>query len=431
MSVLKHPAHVTAISETGNRSYSLEVLQTKLLQFSLFNFFLLSVVGIVLRAYPLTAIPFFQYKNVLHAHSHFAFGGWVIPALTFLVIKFFPELSSTVAYRHWRNIIVLLFISAYGMLLSFPFQGYGAISILFSTLSILASFYLGIVIWKAARKFQLFTSHYFLLAGLFFCFISAIGPFSTAPLIAMGKAGTPLYFNAIYFYLHFQYNGFFTFTVLAVLYKLIEQNKPVNNGKLVFRLLSFACIPTYFLSVLWTEPSLSFYIIGGSAALLQLAAVAWLLKDIKAIGWKSDWQGWLFRIAIFVFIIKNVLQLLSAFPSIARLAFQNRNFIIAYLHLVLLGFISIFIFSVVLKTTTSHFSKILHRGLMCFLFAFLTTELLLVIQAGGYLSFFNITNYLFLLFGLSLFFPAGLWMIWLSYHLQYRYKKNWHLVGNH
>ena len=76
--------------------------------FANFNFFLLSLVGLLLRAWPLVTIPFFHYKNVLHAHSHFAFGGWVMPILFALLIKYFPELVRRIAYYHLKNIAGLL-----------------------------------------------------------------------------------------------------------------------------------------------------------------------------------------------------------------------------------------------------------------------------------------------------------------------------------
>ncbi len=352
MNLKRHLSEFSIIAGNADAGYLL--LQKRLLFFCLLNFFLLALIGLILRAYPIFSIPVFSYKNVLHTHSHFAFGGWIIPMLLFLILKFFPEIRTAVAYHHWRNSIVLMLVSAYGMLLSFPFQGYGAVSIVFSTLSIAAGFYSGILIRNAIRQHPCTVSHSFLLAGFFYYFLSAAGPLATGPLIAMGKAGSAMYYNAIYFYLHFQYNGFFTFIVLALLYKMVEQHQPLTNGKRVFRLLNIACIPAYFLSVLWTQPSIILYVTGGAAALLQVIAVIWLLKDIKGISWKNDLQGLLFRIAIFAFIVKLVLQLLSSFPSIAELAYQNRNFIIAYLHLVLLGFVSVFIFGAILKLSLIH-----------------------------------------------------------------------------
>ena len=411
ISVITRAAAFNFTTEKSTASYPL--LQKKLLSVCLFNFFLLSLVGLLLRAYPLVSIPFVTYKNVLHAHSHFAFGGWITPVLIYLILRFFPVIQNPSAYHHWRKIITLMLVSAYGMLLSFPFQGYGGISIVFSTLSIAAGFYAGIIIHFASKPQFFLASWSFLRTGFLYFAISAIGPFATGPLIALGKAGTPLYYNAIYFYLHFQYNGFFTFIVLAVLYKLIERNKSFNHGKLVFRLMNIACIPAYVLSVLWTQPTILLNIIGGTAALLQLTALYFLLKDITGLKWETDIQHWLFRIAIFALLVKSLLQLLSALPFVAQLAYQNRNFVIAYLHLVLIGFISVFVFSVMARPTS--FSRLFYNGILAFLFAFISTELILVLQAAGYLEFLPTQFYLRLLFSLSIFFPAGLLLLFINH----------------
>jgi hypothetical protein len=420
MNVIDHQsAHSIPTANTTNTKTGYLGLPQQLLRICILNFFLLSLIGLLLRAWPIFHIPYLIYKNVLHAHSHFAFGGWVTPVLAFLILRFFPELYTMTTYRHWRNSIVLMLLSSYGMLLTFPFQGYGAASIIFSTLSIGAGFYLGIIIRLASRGQLFLTSGDFLIAGFFYFFISAIGPFATGPLVATGNAGTTIYYNAIYFFLHFQYNGFFTFIVLALLYKLIERNKTVNNGKVVFWLLNIACIPAYFLSVLWAKPHVIFYVIGGCAALIQLIAAILLLNDIKGLGWNSPMLGWLFRIAIFAFIFKSVLQLLSTFPPIADLAYQNRNFIIAYLHLVLLGFISLFVIVFLLSSKILPGSLLLYNGIRCFGFAFLSTELLLVLQAGGYLDFLPSLIYQRLLFALSIFFPAGsVILLQTSYRIQ-------------
>lgn len=398
------------------------LLQKRLLSICLFNFFLLSLLGLLLRAYPIHSIPFFTYKNLLHAHSHFAFGGWVTPVLIYLTLRFFPDVQTNSTYYHWRNIITLLLVSAYGMLLSFPFQGYGVVSIVFSTLSIAAGFYAGIIIRAAVKPKFFLSSSSFLQAGFLYFALSAIGPFATAPLIALGKAGTPLYYNAIYFYLHFQYNGFFTFIVLAVVYKIIERRKSFNHGKLVFRLMNMACIPAYALSILWTQPSILLNITGGVAALLQLTAIFFLLKDIKGLEWGKGIQRRLFQISIFAFIVKSLLQLLSALPLVADLAYQNRNFVIAYLHLVLIGFISVFVFSVIARSIS--YGRLLHNGILAFLFAFISTELLLVFQAAGYLEALPSHSYVHLLFWFSIFFPAGLLLLFIA-HL----KQTSHLIA--
>jgi hypothetical protein len=397
--------------EAENSAEPVSTLQQRLLSISLFNFFLLSVVGLYLRAYSVLPVGYFDYKNLLHAHSHFAFGGWIIPMLVLVVMKCFPELSSKVAYVLWRNIVLLFLISAYGMLFTFPFQGYGPYSITFSTISLATSFYFGIVVMNAMKKGEAPISWSFLRAGFMYAFLSAIGPFATAPIMSMGNGGTPLYYDAIYFYLHFQYNGFFVFLILAAVYRFIEQRRPTHNGKISFLLFNLSCVPAYCLSILWSDPGWIFNLVGGMAALLQIVATYFLLKDVWGIKIKNDLQKIFIRIAFVAFVIKNILQLLSAVPFIAQLAYQTRNFIIAYLHLVLLGSISIFLLIIISNLYQFYQSRNFKIGLWLFLFAFITTESVLLLNGIGLIRG---SSYPVLMFFLSIFFPTALALIWLS-----------------
>ena len=122
-----------------SQSLNKDSLQRVLLAVSIVNLLLVSLLGLVLRSVPVFGGLPLPYDNFLHAHSHFAFGGWATPAIVWMVMFYFPEVKANVSYSHWRNIIVLMFVSAYGMLLSFPFQGYGTVSIIFSTLSLIAT----------------------------------------------------------------------------------------------------------------------------------------------------------------------------------------------------------------------------------------------------------------------------------------------------
>lgn len=367
--------NVNRVTKTSQNTH----LQRVVSRFALFNLFLVTLLGIFLRSIPITGVAVSFYKNLLHAHSHFAFGGWVMPALLALIMKYFPELTAGISYRHWRNIVVLLLISAYGMLLSFPFQGYGAVSIFFSTLSILASFYLAWLIWRIKGVPKNTVAMRFLLAGSVYLVLSAAGPFATAPLIAMGRAGTPLYFNAIYFYLHFQYNGWFCFALLAVLYKITGTEK-TRYANSVFVLFNVACIPAYFLSTLWSHPPGFFYVLGGLAALVQVAALLYLLADMHCSNTFLKLH-WLIRLALFAFAAKILLQLAGAFPVIADMAYRHRNFIIAYLHLVLLGFVSFF--TIGAMDICDSQNPALKKAMAWFVTAWVMTELLLACQACG------------------------------------------------
>jgi hypothetical protein len=332
--------------------------------------------------------------------------------LVWLIMKFFPEISDRIPYYQWRNLIACIFISAYGMLLSFPFQGYALLSIIFSTLSVIAGFYLAWMIWQTSSNQKHLVSVLFLRAGIIYMILSSLGPFATGPLVVMGKTTTNLYSDVIYFYLHFQYNGWFCFLILAVIMKLLEKQGILKQGKRIFLLFNLSCLPAFFLSTLWHHPGLVFNIIGGFAGLTQLAAMYYLIKDCKNLKFENPFLNSLFRFILAALVLKLVLQFLSAFPLIADLAFQNRGFIIAYLHLVLLGFISL---SAILFLFSSEIGLVNHQmksAILVFIFSFVTTELLLVLQPIAGLMKFSIPFYPQILFSLSIFYPLSvLWMV--------------------
>lgn len=389
----------SAIRETESKAR----LQQRLLLISFANLLVVALLGVLLRTFPFfTSFPL-AYKNVLHGHSHFAFTGWVMLVLFVLLIKSFPSLHEKIAYSHWRNTAMLILLSAYGMLVAFPLQGYKAVSISFSTFAIVATVYLTVVVNRALLTLPATTSHQFVKWGLLYACLSSFGPFALGPLMAMGKSGSSLYFDAIYFYLHFQYNGFFTFFVLAFLYRMLEKRGSTAHGKKVFLLLNTALLPAFALSILWHQPSIFFNWIGGAAALLQLAAVFYLLKDISKA--RID-KSFLLTLSLSALVLKSLLQVFSAFPAVAQLAYGQRNLVIAYLHLVLLGFVSVFVFSRLLPKNKSTMA-----GLGLFLFSFFTTESLLVLQATGASFFFSIPLYTEMLLGFSLFFPVGIFFL--------------------
>ncbi|RYZ25515.1 MAG: hypothetical protein EOO10_18075, partial [Chitinophagaceae bacterium] len=316
-------------NEEKRQATGKEVLQKQIIQLAFVNLFLVALLGLLLRSFPFLEQFPLAFRNVLHGHSHFAFGGWVLPVLVGLVMKYFPEIKKQVAFRHWRNITVLVFVSAYGMLLFFPFYGYKGIPIFFSTLSIVATTYLSIVIWKVSSPAGFVTSRRFLTWGLVYGTISAIGPFSTVPLIINGQQGSNFYFDLIYFYLHFQYNGFFTFLVLAVLFRWLEKKGMAKNGRTIFYLMNLACVPAYALSVLWHQPGIAWNIVGGIASVVQLVGAIYLWKGVRG---RIKNTHFVLRLSFFFFSLKLLLQAAGSFPFVATMAYENRNFVIAYLH---------------------------------------------------------------------------------------------------
>ena len=58
---------------------------------SLLNLTVVALLCLLMRSKMLFSIPFLNYKNILNAHSHFAFSGWVgLALMTYLIYDVLP-----------------------------------------------------------------------------------------------------------------------------------------------------------------------------------------------------------------------------------------------------------------------------------------------------------------------------------------------------
>lgn len=395
---------------------------------ALLGLVVIALLGLLLRWMLVAPVVGLNYKYLLHAHSHAALLGWLYPVLFIALLHAYlpPEVRNKKVYfrQFWLSQAAVL-----GMLLSFPVQGYAAVSITFSTAHILLSYWFILRFWKDAREQRTNSgvhglSFLFIKAALFFLALSSLGPWAMGPIMATGHSGTALYYNAIYFYLHFLYNGWFTFAVLGLLFWLLEKYDISFNtkyGLLFFRLMFWSCLPAYLLSVLWVKPDAIVYFVGGLAALAQVLALGLLLGLLWPVRRQlyrlfSGWGRAILILAGTAFILKTLMQFSTAFPYMADLAYNLRFFIIGYLHLVLIGFVSFFMFAWLAQQGWVSFSRSISRwGMGVFILAFIVTEALLFGQ-GLYLWLASgaIPKYNELLFGVSVFLPLGALLFFIS-----------------
>ncbi|KIC89488.1 hypothetical protein [Flavihumibacter sp. ZG627] len=378
---------------------------------ALFNLLLVATAGVLLRLKILTPLTWLNHKYMLHAHSHFAFAGWVSLFLMAAMIGNLPEKYS----KGYERILIAYTITAYGMLFSFPFQGYGAVSIFFSTLSVLVSWWFAIRLWKSISDENIcpvIVSN--TKWSLAFLILSAVGTFYLAWLMANKVDNPSLYFGAVYFYLHFQYNGWFFFSITAL---FLSRVSPAYRQKLKrpLQILALACIPAFFLSALWMRLPSWMYYTAGAAAIVQLFAFGQLLlllvRDARNhIADKVVQTIW--GLSLLALAIKFLLQSLSVFPSLSKYAFAYRPVVIGYLHLVLLGFVSLFQIGWLIKQgcLPSGNQKI-PASVWAFITGFILTEGTLMAQGISSMFFVAIphTNEMLLVAALFLF--AGIaWM---------------------
>ncbi|MBK5212400.1 MAG: hypothetical protein JJE55_01915 [Flavobacteriaceae bacterium] len=374
-------------------------------------FLIVAMMGILLRFYFVIDLPF-NYKFLLHAHSHTALLGWIYLGLTTLIYRIF--LSETQKQKLYKRIFVFTNVCILGMLVTFPFQGYALFSIIFSTLFLFASYWFA---WFAMKyipeHFKARFSWRLIKTALWYLVVSSIGPWTIGGVMATLGPESIWYKTSIYFYLHFQYNGWFILALLGVLFYILEERGVVFNPqklKSFFLLLNFGVLFTVFLSVLWFVPPTVFYLFGLAGAVAQLLAfyeLYLLLKEhfplLKRLFIPCAF--FLLKIAGSLMVLKLLMQLFSAFPYIANLAIQFKDFVIGYLHLVFLG---------IVITTLLAFLKYFEllrlpkSFVYLFIFSFVTTELLIFYKAVALwtgLPFFQ--DYFICLAVLSCLFPIA------------------------
>lgn len=363
--------------------------------------------GLILR-YTYIGDVHFNYRFLTHAHSHIAMLGWVYLMLYVLIVHYFvPEKKSIYNRLFWLTQFAVV-----GMMLSFPFQGYAAFSISFSTLHIFCSYYFVFLIWKH-HKTESVATQYLLKTALLFMLTSTAGVWCLGPAVSILGKMSAFYQVAIQFFLHFQFNGWFLIAVMALFFQVL-QLKDSKLFRVFFVLLITSTVLTLALPVYWFVPHIALYWINGLGVFIQLLVLFLFLKLIKPyllLHFKANSK---LTISIYVFSIlclalKIGTQILSLIPEISEVAYQHRNLVIGFIHLLMLGVISGFLFGFILQNKWVTFNLWLNFGIYTFVLGFVLTELFLILQGGMfYLNMSILPNYDLFLFLSSVLLVLGI-----------------------
>ncbi|MGV8992997.1 MAG: hypothetical protein ACOH1O_02760 [Flavobacterium sp.] len=363
------------------------------LKFSLINLCLVAFIGTVMRYKIGFEFPFLNQKNLQHSHSHFAFAGWVSHTLMVLMVYYLNSKLPKLQTTKYKYVIIANLIVAYGMLISFIYQGYAMFSITFSTLSIVISYFFAYFYYKDLKSLaeQPVAVKWF-KASLLFLVISSIGTFSLAYMMATKTMTEQPYLASIYYYLHFQYNGWFFFVCMGLLYDFLNLNRQNKFFISAYQIFAFTCIPTYILSVLWLKLPLWLLIFTALCAFMQL--YAWIHLVFIIVKTKlypaqsfSKWLNIIAYLVAFSLSLKLVLQLASTIPALSTLTQSFRPIVIAYLHLVLLAVISLFLLYYIYAKRFFNFTKSACVALVIFTIAVFLNEFVLGVQGIAAFSY--------------------------------------------
>ncbi len=318
---------------------------------ALLYFFVVGLLGLFLRLYFVTPLPA-NFRYVVHAHSHIALLGWVYIALSTLIYRmYFLEEGKGKTYLKIFHFTQLTLI---GMLVTFPIQGYALFSIIFSTLFLFASYFFAwFVFTNIPIRYRDTYSYRLIKISLWLMVLSSIGPWALSVIMVTLGSTSIWYKLSIYFYLHFQYNGWFIIALCSALFYILK-----NSGAIIYKkdfdwfftLIVSSVILTFFLSVLWIQPPVMFYLLAGAGAILQILAFFKLFiiiqdqrKKLNKIINPLTLQ--LLKLTGIFLAIKIILQSLTAIPYFAELSYNIIDFVVGYLHWIFLGVVSIALFA--------------------------------------------------------------------------------------
>lgn len=354
------------------------------LKFSVFNFFIVALLGVIMRYKILYALPFLDQKHLQEAHSHFAFYGWITTAIYVLILHYLSKVNPALRLKKYETLIIINLAASFFMLGTFIYGGYFWASIVGSTVALLCSFVFGYFFLRDSRQIKDLSKIWF-LAGFFFAIISSLGVFNLGYMKMSDNITQDMYLGSEYYYLHFQYNGFFIFSCIGLLlYSLKEAGVEISvqKNKLIFWLMFVGCFIGFGLSALWVEMPVYIFAAIVLATIAQTVGAVMLYGFVKktwtnlVLKW-SPMQRFVLMFAGFAFAVKIALQLGSTIPAVNQFAFGFRNVVIAYLHLVLLMCIATFLINQILATNYFTITKKLLLGLKLLLLGIFLNEFVL------------------------------------------------------
>lgn len=368
---------------------------------ALFNFVVLAFGGVLLRYMHCFSLAVVNYQFLMHSHSHFAFAGWMFLSI---ILLFLHHYENEILEKQLKKVVLLTLVVSFGMLISFYLTGYKAVSIILSTTFIFVGYWF---VYLAFKTKTFITdsnrlANMLLRYAFVFLLLSSVGPFALGYFKSAGFKSTALQQNAIYFYLHFQLNGFMQLALLGLFLKsYLKENltAPSRNTVLWLKVFAIATLPLYAMFTLWTKPAMWVYELVFVAAAFHF--IAWLILFFRL---KSDLKSlsFLARIAILAISLQFFFQVLIAFPVIGDWAFGSRNLIIGYIHLLTLGSLSPLIIDLFTRAGFLNPSAKLNYSFIIVVVAYL-----MLLFGSAFLTLFKvyIPNLGWYLFGTNLLLP--------------------------
>ena len=355
---------------------------------ALFNLVLAGIAGIILRWAFVQEIPWLNYRNLVHGHSHTAMIGWgYLGLLSLLMAEWKDSFSKP---RLFTMLFIANEVAILGMYVTFPIFGYKSIPIFFTTVHLLLSYVLAFYfIQGISRGKHGGWAVRFVKSAFLFQILSTLGIWLLPVIISMDGRNSAVYHMAVQFFLHFQFNGWYIFGIIGLFLRFLERKNidATSPGVGIFHHFLFAsCILTYALAITWSQPVQIIFWINSLGVFLQVVALWYFLKLMRR--WGRQVKGQLNRASAHLLlfagvalVIKILVQTMVIIPAIAIIAYTIKNFVIGFIHLILLGILTLYLLGHATALNWLQEAKTDFRlGWFLLVGGIISTELLLFIQ---------------------------------------------------
>ena len=402
------------------------VLQRWWINSALVIFCLVAILGTLMRYIYVTPISFLDYKHILYAHSHVAVLGWAFMLTAAAFVFFILKTLTDVHLIKYRLVGLLNLVSVLGMLIFFTLQGYGLLSICFSTLHILTSYLFCYYAFQDLKQLPRSTGKLFIQWALFWMILSTVGIWIIGPISSILGKSSAYFYMTVQFFLHFQLNGWFTYAVLGIwIYRLERNHSSLTISSTYLWTLHLSLLLTYALSITWSNPLSVVFYLNSVGVLLQAIAFYLIFKKIfqhtNPLKNIHHWTNWLFAVGILCLVVKVLVQVAVALPVVAEISYTIRNYVIGFVHLIMLGSVSLPLIAILLKENILAQNYITQKGWKLFTVGLILKILILFAQGTllwlkkGFLPYYHE-----LILGVTALLPAALLIVLIG---QLNYKR--------
>lgn len=387
-------------------------------------FIITALSGLWMRLFPFLTNSGLPYDHLLHGHSHIAVLGWAFFGLYIIFIKLlWPRLKER---KHATILGTSIFVVSLIMFFAFLYEGYATYSIIMSTIHIFVEYWAIVFIFRRLREDEKIPklSSLFMKGALISLFLSSIGPFALGYLGATGLKESALFEMSIYFFLHFQYNGFLSLFLLGLLFMMLYGagvNFSKSRARTGFWIYFLSLFPWYLSSILWADLGSLAEVVARLGSTAQFIGIVTIILSLRPAipALREKFHPLIstgLAISFLFFLIKGLMEFGLVLPGLAELVFDTRSVIVGYLHLTLLGFISFFL---IVQFQMAQLIEVEHRASLSasliFLIGFTLNELILFFQGlASWTGSFVLPRAAELLVLSSLLLSLGIVLYWLT-----------------